>query len=65
MLSARTQDVVHEAVGPSIKLDVGRGPGQLPDARRYLVKLLVTAQAGGQVSSTKEMVGGVLDVPSC
>jgi hypothetical protein len=32
---------------------------------RYIVKLLVTAQAGGQVSSSKETVGATIDVPAC
>jgi hypothetical protein len=32
---------------------------------RYIVKLLVTAQAGGQVSNSRETVGGIIDVPAC
>lgn len=34
VLSARTQDVVLEASGPSIKLEVGEGQGKLPAGRR-------------------------------
>jgi hypothetical protein len=34
VLSARTQDVVHEASGPSVKLEVGDGQGKLPTGRR-------------------------------
>jgi len=65
VLSARTQDVVHEASGPLVKLEVGQGPGKIPDGRRYLVNLVVTATAGGVSASTKETVSGVLDVPAC
>lgn len=34
VLSARTQDVVLEASGPSVKLEVGEGKGKLPAGRR-------------------------------
>lgn len=34
-------------------------------ACRYMVKLLVTAQAGGQVSSSKQTIDNVIDVPAC
>lgn len=30
-----------------------------------MVKLLVTAQAGGQVSSSKQTIDNVIDVPAC
>jgi hypothetical protein len=30
-----------------------------------MVKLLVTAQAGGQVSSSKQVMDNVIDVPAC
>lgn len=36
VLSARTQDVIEEASGPSVKLQIGSGQGQLPDGRRYV-----------------------------
>ena len=63
--SARTQDVVQEASGPSVKLEIGQGTNQLPGGRRYTVDLLVTSQAGGQVSSSRETLTSVVDVPAC
>ena len=65
MLSARTQDVIAEAAGPVVKLEVGPGAGKVPEGRRYTVNLVVTSQAGGQVANQKVPVGGVLEVPDC
>jgi hypothetical protein len=43
VLSARTQDVIQEASGPSVKLQIGSGQGQLPDGRRCVELLLARA----------------------
>jgi hypothetical protein len=54
---------VEEASGSSVKLKLclGQGSSQLPGGRRYTVDLLVTSQAGGQISSSREtLAGGVL-----
>lgn len=67
VLLARTRNVLltDSTSGRVLKIGVGHGPRQLQPGRAYLVKVGVVARSGAEVTSTKQQVGRVLEIPPC